>query len=880
MKSSIVMFVKVDFQSNISKPSMAECSAIELTSFNIIIICIYRPCIHLRLNYDAFLSILRDILEYLSLKPKSKVIICGDFNINILEPNKLSKEFEQLLDNYNMKFQFKQITRSKSKTCLDNIIHNHIRGCKGEIVEHALSDHSSQIFTVPVKKTCTLKFWYTQKRDFSSDNLNKFKECLRQLTFYDVYNCEEPNTAFENFYEMFLLLYNLCFPINNKKIFSKKRPKWITKGILLCSKRRRDMLWKYRLYPTKDNKRLFKQYSIRYKKIMNLTQKIQNNHFIKNAKSKSRATWSIINKQKFNIPKDHIKKINIDGVTITDPEVIAQKFNDFFIDIASPGFPPNLNNYKIDHDKSNSIFLTPTIPNDILNIIDALKTTESFGYDGVTTKTVKFVSEEIAPVISYIINLCIQKGVFPQKLKITIVKPVFKKGDKDKLDHYRPIALIPIIAKIFEKVLYDKLNSYLEAQNILSHCQYGFRKKKDINMAIYNFLNEVILGMNNNNLTAALFMDMSKAFDRVDYKILLNKLSQYGIRGTANSLFKSYLTDRLQMTQINGICLKTKSERIYSSNLKKVLYGVPQGSVLGPLLFLMYINDLPKATPHSVTLFADDSTVLFKNGKRNKNNIASLCRDINSTLVSIINWLDMNNLKVNLDKTNVINFRQRQSKSLNENLDITYSGHKIDEVGTTKFLGLHIDSKLDWKLHTDIVSKKVIQFSFALYKLRQVADQDTLLTAYHGHVMSTLRYGLIFWGNSTDVEVVFRAQKRCIRAICGLRRRESCKPHFIELRLLTLPCIYISEIALFVKKNFHLFPTLLGTRHKNNLACPSKMKTSLMTKSVLGGAPIIYNKLPADIRNCEDVMSFKNELNKYLAAKAYYSLKMFVNDNN
>lgn len=188
---------------------------------------------------------------------------------------------------------------------------------------------------------------------------------------------------------------------------------------------------------------------------------------------------------------------------------------------------------------------------------------------------------------------------------------------------------------------------------------------------------------------------------------------------------------------------------------------------------------------------------------------------------------------------------------------------------------------MTWQPHIQILSKRVMKFSYALYKLRKISNQDTLLTAYHGYVAPILRYGIIFWGNATDKMVAFRAQKRCIRAMCYLKRHQSCKESFIKLKLLTLPCLYISELALFVKKNPTLFPKCkVGGRRENNVQYPKVSKTSLMSKSVICRAPIIYNKLPMFIRNWNDINSFRNRLNKFLVIKAYYSLDEYLNDKN
>lgn len=222
-----------------------------------------------------------------------------------------------------------------------------------------------------------------------------------------------------------------------------------------------------------------------------------------------------------------------------------------------------------------------------------------------------------------------------------------------------------------------------------------------------------------------------------------------------------------------------------------------------------------------------------------------------------------------------MNFKHTNSTNLD--IDINYLGTKINEVNNTKFLGLIMDSKLNWNLHTDNICKRLKQFSYALFKLRKVTNESALQTAYHGHVSSVLRYGTIFWGNSSGKLKVFRAQKRCIRAMCGLKRLDSCKEHFIRLKLLTFPAIYVYEVAMFVKCNPNLFEEFAtGSRLEGklrNVPC----KTQLFRMSVFCMAPTIYNKIPMSVRMLS-INEFKIKLKDILSNRAYYTINEFLSD--
>lgn len=856
----------------LSIPGMFECCGVELTSYKIIIVCVYRIPNTNNLNhcFDRLETLLQELLH----THCKNIIICGDFNIDVLKPNNVTNAFECLLMSYNLQLALKQPTRMASLSCIDNFAHN-VKACKTEVAELALSDHTAQILKCPVQKTCCLKYWYTKRRDYSVENILKFKNHLKSLTFSEVYSTDDPNVAYNNFIETFKLLYELCFPMTYLKINTIRKTKWLSKGIKICSKKKRKLLWQYRLNRNKSDKTRLAIYSKVYKKIINLTQKAQNNYSIKTSKNKSKTAWQIINRAKFNVPRANINKIKVNNDVISNPEAIAEAFNNFFIDKIQPKLPANSRPKTATLAFNNkSMFMAPSIPYDIKKIIMSLNSTNSVGYDGIATKILKHVSDEICGHLSHIINLSISEGVFPDALKVAIVRPLFKKDDREIMEHYRPISLIPIIAKVFEKYIYKELYTFIEKNKFLCEEQKGFRLGKTVNMAIYDFLYNVAKNVDKRKPICGLFCDMTQAFDYVHYGTLLNKLESYGIRGNINNLIKSYLQNRTQITEINKIDMKSKHDIVYQSTERKISFGVPQGSVLGPLLFILYINDLPKCIPQHLTLFADDSTLTIPCNKPE-----TYENDINESINQIVKWLDNNNLKINLLKTKRIHFSQRINDK--SNLNIFYDNQAVEEVDTTKFLGLRIDKKLNWKPHIDFLCKKLSKSAYALHTLSCIIGVEALLTAYYGLAESHLRYGVMFWGNSTERETVFKAQKRCIRSSFKLKPTDSCVPFFKKYAILTLPCIYILEIAVFVKSNPDRFKRLDDVvprnRRDNSRVCLHSAGTALMRKSVFCMAPIIYNKCPKAWKELP-LLLFKKTLRKFLAYKAYYSINDFFNE--
>ena len=435
---------------------------------------------------------------------------------------------------------------------------------------------------------------------------------------------------------------------------------------------------------------------------------------------------------------------------------------------------------------------------------------------------------------------------------------------------YRPVSLIPIFSKVIEKVIYNALYWYLESNKILVEEQMGFRKNKSTNMAIFKFLTQVMTNVDSRLKVSALYLDMTKAFDYVDHDILMRRLYDYGIRGNILNLIRSYVTNRKQITAIDRICNKSKIVTKYLSSARELYCGVPHGSIMGPLLFLVYINDMRKIVNHPMILFADDCSIIFIDDNAN-----TYETEINKTLNDIIRWLNCNNLSLNLEKSKIMTFSA--GRKISDKLNINHAGKTIDEINITKFLGLYIDCNLTWKHHIEYLCTKLNKFAYALNMLYKVANHNVLITAYHAYVTSILRYGIIFWGNSVRKESVFICQKGCIRAICGLRKIDSCRPYFKKFRILTLTCLYIYEIVLFVKLNLNLYE-ILDSNHNGVVIKIPRNRSTLLNHSFYVMGPRAFNKLPKYIRQCDDLKIFKHKLIDFLLDKTYYTFTEYTDD--
>lgn len=542
----------------------------------------------------------------------------------------------------------------------------------------------------------------------------------------------------------------------------------------------------------------------------------------------------------------------INNAEVTDKKIIAESFCQYFTNVgpkSADNIPPSALTSKHylqmnDNRTTQSFFLTPTDPQEILAILKNVKAKQSTGHDNLSTNLLKSMKESLSIPLSKIVNKSLQSGIVPACLKLAKVVPIYKTKDKMQLTNYRPISLLPSISKILEKVVHKRVSKFLETNNILFDNQFGFRQNRSTIDAITKFTTDISKSLNEKQSTLAIFLDLSKAFDTIDHAILLHKLEYYGIRGVALEWFRNYLTNRTQYAHYLGT----------NSTTSTIKCGVPQGSVLGPLLFILYTNDLPNVIKHSNSiLFADDTTIYLSGKDVNK-----LYTIMNKELDSLTDWFRANKLSLNVSKTNYMLLTN--SHHPNPNNEIKLNNQTIDKCNHVKFLGLYIDEKLKWNEHTDAVKKKISKSYFAINKIKYILPRRNLVTLYYTLVYPHLTYGITIWGGAHDIHLkkIIIFQKKLIRLISNVPYNSHTGTLFKTLNLLKFHDIYELCIAKYVYKFLNKsLPHALSniftlshdrhyhkTRHSTALNLePPNITIETSRRSILTNA--IWNKIPS-----------------------------------
>ena len=855
--------------------------AVAISTEKLVIVCVYRPpdgC------QELFFSKMEGVISRF-MNQRKYLVICGDINIDILTKDRKKLSSKKCLENFLEEHGLYTCTNKPTRvtpqceSAIDHIITNMPfdsvnSECKLEV---GISDHAMQYISfLNIPKTDKKQKPYVYRRVYTAKSELLFAKELGEESWNDVYSASTADQKFNAFHDKYDALYRKHFPL--RKFRPKEKDKeWVTKGIQITSQNFRELCKQAKEYKNSENLNqafceYFKKYRSTYRKILSDAKKMDNEREIMEAKNPSKATWTVINRNMGKAEKVHRNievRIDNEDSLCSDPERIANAFNKYYANVAvSSG------DGRGTYDKTPpafSMFLSPVTEVDVVNAISKLKNKKCCGYDDICDDIVKMHHESVIKPLVNMIEASFREGVFPGRLKLSKVLPHYKKGNEGEMSNYRPVSNITVFSKIYEIVMEQKLRAYFYKYNILSGSQFGFIKGKNTSDAIIEFIHSIYDAFDAREFTTGIFYDMSKAFDMVDHEILLKKMETYGIRGKVLEWFTSYLKGRKQMVDIsydNG-----KEIKVFRSLLVDIVCGVPQGSVLGPLLFIIFINDLKHfISSGRFVNFADDVSILIT-----ANSLEELEQKIMLAIQEMKEWCKTNKLLLNETKTNIIQFRTNERVLRNKN-----SLYQEQFVESAKFLGIQIDQYLRWDKHVERLKADLNKALFGIKRIRFICNQRTALLSYHAMFHSLISYGTLIWGNCTLAPELFILQKKALRAIFNLPSDASCRTLFREAKIMTLPSIYIYELLKYVKTNearFQQNRDIHGhdTRDKFKIHNITR-KLKVSQRDILYIGVKCYNVLPHGLKTLK-FEKFKNVVKNILIQNEFYSLNEYLSCN-
>ena len=885
----VVAYIKNSHKYKIREVKLTHASCLEVhISPDLTVIAIYRsPSIS---NADEFIQSLNTHLT--NIASSKNVIVTGDININlILNQGEQSHERTNRLNYLNMLAMHGLLPGhslpTRDKSCLDHFIIKLKPASKTAtiaIIHTTITDHFMTFLKITnhtdIIKPTKLK---------STFNIEKGLSLLKDCDLANLLELTNPNTLTNNFIEILQNCITLSTTTEVIPLKNRTLKPWMTVGLLRCIHNRNNMQRKLRLEPFNEVLKItYKRYRNYCNHIIKRQKRKHDRDQLTKANKNPKKTWAIINGITQRKPN---RTSNLDLLELSNtPQNSVNKVNSFFANIgkvladniAPP--PSSTNNSDFNSALSNytsasSFVLLDTDPSEVHATVMGLKLESAPGWDNISVKFLKAAHEQIVPILSYLSNLCFEQGIFPDALKVAVITPVYKGGDRSDPSNYRPISVLPSISKILEKLLNSRLIKYLSKHNILSPSQFGFRQGKSTEDAILSLTSTIVDRVDKGSKCLAVFLDLKKAFDTVSVPVLLQRLEHIGIRGSPLEIFKSYLNKRKHTVKIGE----------FTSTEETISYGVGQGTVLGPTMFLIYINNLcnMNIVGGSIFSYADDTAIVFAD-----KSWAKVKTSAETGLSRIADWLNRNLLTLNATKSNYICFTKYANTQPPPQFQIKIhlcansplpdcSCAIIDQLQSTKYLGIMIDQRLSWHMHTELIMKRVRQLIWTFKTLRHVASKNLLHRVYVSLAQSILTYCLSCWGGTTKIKFLEleRAQRSLLKVMLFKPYRFPTQSLYLTADVLSVRKLYLLHLILRKHKSLPYDPNKSNTSSRRSyLVAPTIPVRSVFAKRQYARqSSHLYNLLnrelniyPLKLRDC------KLTVTDWLKTKTYDDIETLV----
>ena len=830
--------------------------------------------------------------EAISLR--KTLYILGDFND---DQSKLkSNKMKPVLDRLGLHQLIKSATRitPDSQTVLDLLISNNPSSIVSTDVEpNSFSDHQEINCTINIKKEKKLpcKITCRTKRNYSAINFRAQLTANVEM-IKPIYLTDNVTKQAQILTDYLLTSLNAVAPMETKTL--KGTPvKWMTEKLrreialkkYLKSKAKRSITWL----------QLFRIQNRRVKREVKRAKIKQHHEELEQCRNNHKETWNVL---KRIVPY----KNKITSHTYTNPLATAEKFNNFFAGIGKHVFeevtqesdrglhsdatePSNPKAFCGDSDQAPNVKWKPkpVSQHEVKRAVFALKNTNSTGIDGLALQYLKDSLIITLPYISTVINTSIVNELFPEIWKHAIIKAIHKSGDKDEPSNFRPISLLPVLSKILEKVISIQLIDYLESNKLINDSQYAYRQKLSTEDALMSITEDLYKNFDDGKISLLILLDLSKAFDSVSHEILFDKLRKLGIDPT---WFKNYLKNRQQSVKLDSATTSSPSS---------IAFGVPQGSILGPLLFLVFVNDIDCKLPKNqakMAMYADDVQILLS---QKPSDLKELKKVAETAVSNLKSWYDKNGLKLNSEKTKCILFGSNSKrKAVPVNFSIRIGKSDIFVEDKIMSLGVWFDPDLSFKHHVTTLCSKLNGTLLFLNSAKKELDFKSRLLIVHALVFSHINYCLSIWGKctKTQMEKVQRCINFAARITCdgNHRKRDHVSPLLEKLQWLNINNRLALQESTRIHKELtgkhspgsirHIFSrgekNNRFTRNNDTLHIEQR-KTGTACRAFSITGPKSWNNLPTNLKNLKSNMSFRERLSKHLLANQFKTVTLSTN---